>query len=180
LVIAVALCHAALSCFPANAQEESNDASQQGATPVAVQASEAQRKNPTILGQAAAEELEALYTELLVEINEEREVAVSELIQVHRMAVEARELGGNLYQNLNFDWQTAAVDRASQLAKLTLRWYEAGELSLMQVRLARANEKLTIARNAAWVEARAAAQAAAKANQPRPRRRSVVLPPSGK
>lgn len=131
-----------------------------------------EKEKEMIVGQQAATELEQLYKLMFTAfLNGESETTISELIQVHRMAIEARELGGTHYKKLQQDWRPAAKNRAKELTRVAERQYKAGNLSLTAVRLARANEKLTEARQLAEVRAAEGRRATTNA-----RRRSVNPP----
>lgn len=177
LMIAAALSYVAPGGRCASAQEKTDQARQAAISQVPVNQAQPKQIIVNIPGQAAAEELEKLYTDLLQEYIDGQGATVAELVQVHQMAIEARELGGRLFQELQIGWGAAAIERASQLARLIEQRYKAGDISQMNVRLARANVSLTKAKH---VAAKAVAQSAAQAGQARARRRSVVLPPASK
>ena len=112
----------------------------------------------------------------------EAEATIGELIQVHRMAIEARQLGGDLYKKLGQDWWPAAEKRAHRLAAFAEAHYEAGELSVFKLRLANANKKLTLAKRAAEIKADNDRRAAtnAKGSSQRASGRRVVFPPKNR
>ncbi|MGI9243173.1 MAG: hypothetical protein ACR2RV_20415 [Verrucomicrobiales bacterium] len=193
LMVAVAVGQLVIGGRCVNAQEkEGVDTPAPAPAPAPAAPNPVQESKPSaakIPGQAVAEQLEKLYDDLLLDYVDGRGATVDELIQVHRMAVEARELGGRQYRKSSAVWWGAATERASQLARLLEQRFKAGDLSQTKVRIARANLELTKAKHAAAeareqaaVRAAIAQQAAQKAaqSQNRARSRRVSLPPPPK